>query len=290
MVFGSRDDQVDEGDKGFDNQTFTALVLNTISNDPLYNADNGTGISDNLSGLYALDNDTTGVVIVSTDNLSNENGTPGSLSVRLRSEPYGTVSLKLAADNDTRSLGGRNYALGVYLVPENLSFSHTSDNWSTPQTVVIHSFSDDNDSVDEGELGSDNQSFTVWLSSIDDDNASGMLYDDITQAKINLNSPGVEVDNFTVLSTDNDTARVLLAYGDNSSSESGSTGNFSIRLQTQPLNAVTVSFGDNDSSGRQLGLGFSPDNISFGPDNWTTSRTVVFSSLDDNVDEGAKGF
>ena len=134
MVFGSRDDQVDEGAKGLDNQTFTALVSNTISNDPLYNADNGTGISDNLSGLYALDNDTAGVVIVSTDNLSNENGTPGSLTVRLRSEPYGTVSLKLAADNDTRSLGGQNYALGVYLVPENLSFSHTSDNWSTPDS------------------------------------------------------------------------------------------------------------------------------------------------------------
>ena len=148
------------------------MVSNTISNDPLYNADNGTGISDNLSGLYALDNDTTGVVIVSTDNLSNENGTPGSLTVRLRSEPYGTVSLKLAADNDTRSLGGQNYALGVYLVPDNLSFSHTSDNWSTPQKVVIHSFADDNDSVDEGELGPDNQSFTVWLSSIDDDNLS----------------------------------------------------------------------------------------------------------------------
>ncbi len=156
------DDQVDEGSKGTDNQTFTALVPNTISNDPLYNADNGTGISDNLSGLYALDNDTAGVVIVSTDNLSNENGTPGSLTVRLRSEPYGTVSLKLAADNDTRSLGGQNYALGVYLVPENLSFSHTSDNWSTPQTVVIHSFADDNDSVDEGELGPDNQSFR-WM-------------------------------------------------------------------------------------------------------------------------------
>ena len=72
--------------------------------------------------------------------------------------------------------------------------------------MVIHSFADDNDSVDEGELGPDNQSFTVWLSSIDDDNASGMLYDDIAQAKINLNSPGAEVDNFTVLSTDNDTA------------------------------------------------------------------------------------
>ena len=65
------------------------------------------------------------------------------------------MSLKLAADNDTRSLGGQKYALGVYLVPDNLSFSHTSDNWSTTQTVVIHSFADDNDSVDEGELGPD---------------------------------------------------------------------------------------------------------------------------------------
>ena len=61
------------------------------------------------------------------------------------------MSLKLAADNDTRSLGGENHALGVYLVPETRA-SHISDNWSTPDSS--HSlFWDDNDSVDEGELG-----------------------------------------------------------------------------------------------------------------------------------------
>ena len=62
--------------------------------------------------------------------------------------------------------------------------------------------------MDEGARGADNQSFWVKLGSIDDDNASGMLYDDIAQAKINLNAIGdfYEVDNFTVISTDNDSS------------------------------------------------------------------------------------
>ena len=54
--------------------------------------------------------------------------------------------------------------------------------------------------MDEGARGADNQSFWVKLGSIDDDNASGMLYDDIAQAKINLNAIELhEVDNFTVI-------------------------------------------------------------------------------------------
>ena len=53
-----------------------------------------------------------------------------------------------------------------------------------------------------------NQSFWVKLGSIDDDNASGMLYDDVAQAKINLNAieDSYEVINFTVISTDNDSS------------------------------------------------------------------------------------
>ena len=68
---------MDEGAKGFDNQSFTALVKNTLSTDPRYNGENGTPVSDNLSGLYAEDNDTVGVVIVATDNRSYENEPQG---------------------------------------------------------------------------------------------------------------------------------------------------------------------------------------------------------------------
>ncbi|MGA1598829.1 MAG: Ig-like domain-containing protein, partial [bacterium] len=288
VVFNARDDHLDEGELGPDNQTFTAWVHDALSGDPLYHSDNGTAVSDNLTGLVATDNDTAGVVVLASDNRSYENGTTGTLLVRLQSEPYGQVSLKLAADNRTHTLDGADFPLGIWLSPDNLSFA--ADNWSTVQTVTLHSF---DDQVDEGALGIDNQTtFWVRLESLDDDNASGMLYDNISAARINLNTVENPVDNFTVVSTDNDTARVILVYGDNDSAESGDNGSFTVRLQTQPLDNVTVFLTDNDTSGRLLGLQFTPDQLVFNSsasDNWSVAKPVVFSARDDQVDEGGKG-
>ena len=55
---------------------------------------------DNLTA-YSLDNDTMGVMVVATDNLSSENGTRGQLLVSLRSQPYDNVTLDFMADNGT---------------------------------------------------------------------------------------------------------------------------------------------------------------------------------------------
>ena len=129
-------------------------------------------------------------------------------------------------------------------------------------------------------------------------NQKDTLYDNdsLVQSNINLNTTGALTDNITLASEDNDTARILLSYGnsvdDNTSSEAGDNGSFTIKLQTRPLDNVTIFFNDNDTSGRSLGLRFIPDNLTFTgqTDNWSTSRTVVFGSRDDQVDEGAKGF
>ncbi len=116
----SLDDSFDEGDYSIDNQTFN-VWLNSISvtfandsskNDDRKYRDNLTQLRyqnvdyDNIS-LASLDNDTAGVVIGAIDNQSKESGDNGTLQVRLQSRPFGSITVFLAADNDS----GR----GIYL-------------------------------------------------------------------------------------------------------------------------------------------------------------------------------
>ena len=102
----AEDDQYDEGNFGPDNQTFLISVSSSFSDDSLYNAENATTRSDNVSILIE-DNDTAGVVIVYSDNTSSEDGTDnGSLTVNLQSRPFDslTVNLKVLASVPELSL------------------------------------------------------------------------------------------------------------------------------------------------------------------------------------------
>ena len=105
-------------------------------------------------------------MISSYDNTSQENlADNGSIGIRLQSRPLDqvTVFLKVIADNLSHA---------VQLEPANLSFSNSSDNWSTAQTILVLS---DNDSVDEGNLGPDNQTFYIALDNVTN-SGSCLLY------------------------------------------------------------------------------------------------------------------
>ena len=279
VTFGSQDDAIDEGQKGVDNQTFTAQVAQVVSADVLYNGDNGTAVSDNLTGLVSTDNDTVGVLISITDNTSTEAGDNATFTVRLQSRPYDTVTLRVQGDNAT-SANGDN--LGIHVSPELLTFDNGS--WSLPQTVSVLSW---DDHVDEGNWGSDNQTFLVHLVSSTDNGSSGTLYDNLTATRLILN--GSEVDNLSFVSTDNDSAGVVLGYGDNASSEAGDNGSFTVQLNSQPLDNVTFSFQDNDTSGLSLGLKVPGVTFTGATDNWSSPQTVSFAAHDDDYDEGSAG-
>ena len=156
FTLDAEDDQYDEGNFGPDNQTFLISVSSSFSDDSLYNAENATTRSDNVSILIE-DNDTAGVVIVYSDNTSSEDGTDnGSLTVNLQSRPFDnlTVNLKVLASIQEHAL---------QLIPSSLIFDNGSDNWSIPQQVKIVSI---DDSVDEDSYGSDNQTFFLALDNI----------------------------------------------------------------------------------------------------------------------------
>ena len=157
----SIEDSFDEGNFGEDNQTFDVWLDNVTntgndSQDAKYQVNLSALILNQISydniSLASLDNDSAGIVVASYDDFSSEDGSDnGSIELRLRSRPYDniTVHLKVLADN-----------LSLTLNPDNLSFNHSSDNWSTAQTVLVLS---NDDFVDEGNLGHDNQTFYLSL-------------------------------------------------------------------------------------------------------------------------------
>ena len=114
-----------------------------------------------------------------------------------------------------------------------------------------------------------------------------MLYDDIAQAKINLNSPGAEVDNFTVLSSDNDTAVCCSPMATTvpvnpvppeiqyqAPDSAVECGHPVLRRQRQQRTSARTGFQSRQHQLRSGQL-----------DHIENSR---LPSLDDNVDEGAK--
>ena len=99
------------------------------------------------------------------------------------------------------------------------------------------------------------------------------------------------MDNITFVAVDNDTVGITLTSDDNSTSENGDSGSFSVRLNSQPTDNVSLFFVDNDTSGKSLGIRFVPDNLSFdnSSDNWSSAQTVMGYAWNDSVDEGSAG-
>ena len=71
-----------------------------------------------------------------------------------------------------------------------------------------------------------------------------MLYDDVAQAKINLNAIGdsYEVDNFTVISTDNDSSGLNVSTSSYAVAENASqNATLTLTLNSMPYGDVTVN-------------------------------------------------
>ncbi|MEC8394958.1 MAG: hypothetical protein VX003_08855, partial [SAR324 cluster bacterium] len=288
----SIEDSFDEGNFGEDNQTFDIWLDNVTntgndSQDAKYHVNLSALIVnqinyDNIS-LASLDNDSAGILVASYDDFSSEDGSDnGSIELRLRSRPYDniTVHLKVLADN-----------LSLTLNPDNLSFNHSSDNWSTPQTVLVLS---NDDFVDEGNLGHDNQTFYIALDNVT--NTGGNQND--SKYVENVSKDGkiffLEslVDNLTAYSRDNDTARIRMIVLDDNASESGDNASVQVVLESEPYHLVTIRITDNTSAfekGIKFNHGVVPDNLTFGPDNWRDVQTFTLVAKDDQYDEGNFG-
>ena len=175
-----------------------------------------------------------------------ENSGTGTYTVKLNTQPTSTVTVAISSADTTE----------ITVSPSSLSF--TTSNYSTAKTVTLTGV---NDNVSDG-----NQSISITnsFSSSDSDYA------------------GLDNKIVTAVNVDDDTIAFTLSSLSSTSMAEGSTDTYTIMLGSQPTADVIVSVSSSNSG--QISV--SPDNLTFGSDNYSTAQTITLTAIDDDVDDG----
>ncbi|MBT9558015.1 MAG: hypothetical protein IV100_18410, partial [Myxococcales bacterium] len=198
--------------------------------------------------VLITDNDVAGVSVTGSTpaSVSEDGAVIEFIVVVLTSQPLGDVTVTLSTD-----------LTEVTVSPTTLTF--TADTWSDEQTVRLEGVNDD---VDDGNQDSQ---ITFVVESLDD-----TIYHNM------------EVPPFDVTTTDDDTVGVTVdAPAGIDVTEGGTTASFTVVLDSEPLNDVTVTI---TVGGGEVTV--DPSTLTFTSDNWDTSQSVVVTAVDDTDVDG----
>ena len=222
--------------------TYLIVTAPAVSADGNYNNMNADDIS-----VTNIDNDTSRVNVSVISGNTIEDGTQATFSIVLNCEPTANVTINLSSDNTAEAT----------VSPVSVTF--TSGNWNTAQTVTVTGVDDD---IDDGD-----QTVTIITS-------------DAVSSDANYNN--MVVDDVQLINIDNDTAKVLLSAISNHTSELGVVATFTVQLQTEPVNDVTVVLASDDESEGVIDI----STLTFTSSDWNTAQTVTVTGIDDNINDG----
>ena len=178
-----------------------------------------------------------GVTVSATRLSLTEGGAAETYTVVLDSNPSAAVTVTpRSSDPGAASVSGA------------ISFNAT--NWDTARTVTVTPV-DDGDATDE----------TVMVSNAV--RGAGRYAD-------------VRADSVTVTVEDDDEPGVTIEPTELSLREGGSTGSYTVKLNTDPEATVTVTPSSNDAGAARVSAA-----LSFDSSNWDTARTVTVTPVDD---------
>ncbi|HKY39783.1 MAG TPA: Calx-beta domain-containing protein [Polyangiaceae bacterium] len=229
-------------------QTYSIVVGPAISDDPGYEDRDGADVT-----LTNIDNDTASITVKDKTGEANEDGDSMTFKVVLNSRPTATVSIDVSGSP----------AAQANVIPSVLTFEPSD--WSSPKLVTVTGVDDD---VADGD-----PTYTVKLgpaSSTDQD------YDGIDP--MDVSTPIV----------DNDSEGITIEIVDNESTETGQTASFSIVLNSQPTENVTIPLSSSDAN--EGSLDAADALVIFTPDNWNTAQVILVHGEDDQVDDGNKTY
>lgn len=129
------------------------------------------------------------------------------------------------------------------------------------------------------------QGVGVTVTAQDDVTTDGTQPCDITTgptSSSDVNYAGLDPADVAVNVLDDDTPGVLISAASDDTTESGGTASFTVRLQTQPTDPVTITLQSSDLSEGQLGL----SEVVFNSTTWNISQTVVITGVDDLIADG----
>jgi lipocalin len=198
-----------------------------------------------------IDNDSPGAIVTPTTGLvTTENGGEAIFTVVLTSQPTADVQIALSSSDTTEGTVG----------PASLTF--TSVNWNAPQTVTVTGVNDD--------LADGAQTYTI-----------------VTAAATSTDTgyQGLDADDVEVSNTDNDTAGVTVTPIDGLvTTEAGVTDSFTIVLNAEPTDTVTIPVASSDTTEGTLAI----TEVVFTTANWNAPQTVIVTGVDDNIADGGQ--
>ncbi|MFN3373872.1 MAG: Calx-beta domain-containing protein, partial [Chloroflexus sp.] len=228
----------------------------STSADPFYQ-----GLSLPTLAVRIADNDTAGIITLPFSLTVAEGGPAVNYQVRLATQPTANVVLAITPSNQV--------LLNGQPIPAPITLTFTPANWNVPQTVSVLAV---DDQIDEG------ISEVVQIAHAA--SSTEPFYNGLTA-------------NVAVTVIDNDLAGIVLAPSNLILTE-GETGTYTVRLNSQPVAAVTVQLTPEfvapisplvTSNGQVLLNGQPTLTLTFTPANWNTPQTVSVQVIDDQIDE-----
>lgn len=231
------------------NQPYQIAIGPAVSADPGY-----AGRSVPSLNASNTDDDTAGITVVAaeplrTDEFENLGAMP-SFTVRLNSQPTGTVTIPLSVTDAGEGS----------ISPTSLTFN--AGNWNSTQTVTL---TGENDDVADG---SQPYFAVVGPATSTDANYNNRTVPNVSAFNTDNDSPGLTVVAAPVLNT----------------TEGGGTATFTIRLTSRPTADVTITVASTvpAEGGVDNGtLTFLTTGTS-----WSTPQTVTVRGVNDDVDDG----
>ena len=197
-----------------------------------------------------LDNDSAGIIVGTISGPTNEAGGNAQFDIVLAAEPTASVTVTWASDD----LSEGNSAIS--------SVTFTTSNWNAPQQIVVTGV-DDN-------IADGNQPYRMFFAAT---TSADLAYQDLVPTSVD------------VVNIDDDTAGITVQPLANTTSENGGQGTFSIVLNSQPTDDVTLFFASNDPS-----EGTVVASAQFTTSNWNAPQTITVTGLDDAVADGDQPF
>ncbi|WP_345261646.1 BspA family leucine-rich repeat surface protein [Marivirga lumbricoides] len=242
--------------------TITGMDDNIIDGTQTYNvtlsivdasSDNDFDVlSDQTVSVNNTDDDAPGFTISKTTATTSESGATDDFTVVLNAQPSSDVVISVTSADTGEGT----------VLPATLTF--TSANWITAQTVTITGI---NDNLIDGI-----QNYNVTLSIVDA--SSDNDFDALSDQTVSVNN------------TDDDAAGFTLSKATATTSESGTTDNFTVVLGAQPASDVVISVTSAD-----IGEGtVSPATLTFTPSNWNATQMVTITGVDDDLIDGTQNY
>ncbi len=207
----------------------------------------------NLSGGQAtiinIDDETPAGVTVSPSSglTTTEQGGESTFTVRLNSTPMSDVTLNLTSNDPGEGT----------VSPASLQFDFT--NWNAPQSVTLQGV---DDNIDDGNIV-----YTISISAVSGD------------ARYN----GLAISDVSATNTDDDTAGISISPTSGLvTTESGNSDRFSVVLDSEPTDSVTIGLNSNNTSEGAV----SPTTLTFTSSNWYFEQVVTVTGVDDGIQDG----